>query len=94
MIKQMDTECTSMQMAQNTKENGKTTSSMVLEKNSGKMAVSTQASMLIQRKKEEEAMFGQMVTNILEIGRITPFMVQAYTNGRMAEFTAESGKTT
>jgi hypothetical protein len=55
------------------------------------MDLSTQATMLTQKNKEEDSISGQMVINILESGKKTLLMVKEYISGQMAESTMDNG---
>lgn len=82
-----------MLTAPDMKVTGKMISNMEKVKKHGKMEVNTTDTMLTQRKKAWECTNGLMAINILENGKIMPFMDKVSTSGMMAEYIVETGKT-
>ena len=67
------------------------TNNMVLGLNTGQTKANMLGSMQIHRKKVKDSIFGQMETNILEIGNKMLSMGTVSTNGVMAESIVDTG---
>ena len=89
-----DTEFTLTQMEQSTKESGKKTLKMDLEKRLGLMAQSLKAITEMARSTARDITSGATSLHSMETGRTTIFMASEFTSGQMVDNSKAVGKTT